>query len=157
MKKTVLYFFLLLITSCIRHDSINGDFDMQYHSDDDYFKMNDASYDRLLHDSLTGVKDTSIKIVFTESEKERVRKTLNENNFLGLPELIAGKCISPSSHTQIFIKYEGKKKMVKYIDACDYDDKISAKKMETIISTIDSILKTKKEIYNLPKSGFITL
>ena len=151
---------ILLLLSCsesnkqsyiISDEKNYSDFQVIYFESNDYFSSKDSVFRRRYIDSTTKIK-CSLNIF----EKKNILKSMEENDFLDLPDVLPenynGRCQSPSNSIKIIAVFGKIQKSVLYEDHCDIKHKKQLKRFYKILSEIYTALYSKKEIKGLKQT-----
>ena len=135
-----------------------SDFNFSYSFDyTELINTFDSTYGRRYN-----LHDTTVSLTLTSEEKQKIYKTMMENEVLTLPDIFEintkGMCIAPSKTDFLIIQINRAKKKIRYSYECDppKEPKLSERYLN-ITKVILDIIKTKKQVEKLPGSDCVFL
>jgi hypothetical protein len=157
MKKVYkILFFLTVFCSFIqRHEKLPVDFSFSFSFGYDKFALSDSTFTRQCNP-----RDTTIKLILSEEEKQNIFNVMIENKVFELPSKFenAIDCIwtLPSTSDILWVKLDNKSNFICYDYSClPKKDKDASDRFLRIANMIRNIISNKKEVKNLPRSNIM--
>ncbi len=148
--------YALIFSSCESKKEMPADFNFScIPFDFDVYNSADSVYTREQQNG----RDSSVKIIFSQEEKARVFRTMEENGFWEMPDKIKekGPCVALGMSSFIEAIRDGQKKKVGISFDCSYENEEDASRFERIRGIIQDILRTKAAFRNVPAAGLLRL
>jgi len=166
LKNIILLWLVLLLISCGQSNTLGylisdkkgfSDFQIIYiDSYTDSFSSKDSTFSRYYVD---GKK--KIKSFLTVTEKMKILKIMDDNDFLDLPDILPenhnGTCQMPALPVEIIVMYGKNQKKVIHERWCDIKHKYQLKRFDNVLYEVEKIIYGKKQIKELKRSDKVYL